>query len=719
MLRHKERLWLPLCLIVALTVTAIAFAQGAGARALQPGTPVTGRLDASSIAQVYSIEATADTAFAVTATNDSGVPLAIVVTDAAGEQVAQAIDSDVDGELVLESFTATDAGTYYLTVFKAGGVNAVNTVDFTLVVDTLSASATSEAAPTADATALLTPEATLAPEQTVSPETTAETTFTTGQVVTTSGIQVSLTWNSTDDFDLEVRDPVGGSLYWETPTVESGGTISANVNQGCATPTANAPTETATWSPGGVPTGSYEVLVYLQQACASTSSADFTITVNVDGTALDPIEASLSEGQVYVASFDVNPDGSAALNPQSGVVGDSPLPTTVANINAVASTIEVGATVFGTITNEQPFQSYTFQANANDLVSITMEATSGSLDTYLALLDSNGNVIRFNDDLGFGFTDAALNNVLLPTAGRYTIVASRYARELGGTEGDYTLTLLAQATNLSEAFADLPAGSLEVRLLWFDNTNADLQLLVRDPSGDAVYDDVPQVRSGGQLAAAGNVNCTVSEGTPFSYIYWPQNVTPRPGSYEVEVWFQNDCGNTTAPVRFNLYITLNGQEIYTDSASPQLGQRYLTSFTIAGDGTVQTGPGGVIQGVQDLDYLSDIENAVAIQSGAPVNGSITPANKFDLYTFTAAANDVVNVAINNTSGTLDTYLYLIGPSGNLVAENDDAVAGENTNSLIANLTLPEDGQYIIIATHFGGLYGGTTGTYQLTYTQLN
>ena len=54
-----------------------------------------------------------------------------------------------------------------------------------------------------------------------------------------------------------------------------------------------------------------------------------------------------------------------------------------------------------------------------------------------------------------------------------------------------------------------------------------------------------------------------------------------------------------------------------------------------------------------------------------------------------------------------------------VAANDDAVAGENTNALISNFTLPADGQYIIIATHFGAQYGGTTGTYSLTLTILN
>jgi hypothetical protein len=49
-----------------------------------------------------------------------------------------------------------------------------------------------------------------------------------------------------------------------------------------------------------------------------------------------------------------------------------------------------------------------------------------------------------------------------------------------------------------------------------------------------------------------------------------------------------------------------------------------------------------------------------------------------------------------------------------VATNDDAVAGEDTNSLIANLEIPQDGRFIVIATRFGILYGATTGSYQLT-----
>ena len=161
----------------------------------------------------------------------------------------------------------------------------------------------------------------------------------------------------------------------------------------------------------------------------------------------------------------------------------------------------------------------------------------------------------------------------------------------------------------------------------------------------------------------------------------------------------------------------NGREIFSDTAQPLVGDRYLTSFTLQADGTAIPSEGGIITGIDSLSYQSELENALPITAVEPRNGSITFDNKFDLYVFTAEAGTQVSINLNNTSGTLDPTLYLIGPSGILVAENDDAVAGENTNSLIADLTLPESGQYIIIATHFGALYGGTTGTYTLTLTQ--
>ncbi|HWS89783.1 MAG TPA: M12 family metallo-peptidase [Pyrinomonadaceae bacterium] len=78
----------------------------------------------------------------------------------------------------------------------------------------------------------------------------------------------------------------------------------------------------------------------------------------------------------------------------------------------------------------------------------------------------------------------------------------------------------------------------------------------------------------------------------------------------------------------------------------------------------------------------------------------------DLYTFSARAGQRVRITMSTTgSPGIDTYLYLIGPDGSVVIENDDIEPEVNTNSRIPPaagqfLELPQTGVYTIIATTF-------------------
>jgi len=103
---------------------------------------------------------------------------------------------------------------------------------------------------------------------------------------------------------------------------------------------------------------------------------------------------------------------------------------------------------------------------------------------------------------------------------------------------------------------------------------------------------------------------------------------------------------------------------------------------------------------------------VTITSGQAISGSITAQDKFDVYTFAGQAGDLVTIDLRATSATLDTLLFLLDPNGIEIASNDDA--NETTNSVIFEQLLSEDGQYTIIATHYGTVYGGTTGGYNLS-----
>src|SRR5690606_7901499 len=167
-----------------------------------------------------------------------------------------------------------------------------------------------------------------------------------------------------------------------------------------------------------------------------------------------------------------------------------------------------GSTVSGLITNSTPAQAFSFEATAGTTVNVVADAQTGSLDTAIALYGPGNNVVATNEDASEETTDSAINATLTED-GTYVVIVSRYALSIGGTEGEYTLTVTETAgggdgtdgtvtgtpvvidgtptDGGALAEVDVPAGSIEVALTW--NSFADVQLLIRDPNGDAVYDD--------------------------------------------------------------------------------------------------------------------------------------------------------------------------------------------------------------------------------------
>jgi hypothetical protein len=293
------------------------------------------------------------------------------------------------------------------------------------------------------------------------------------------------------------------------------------------------------------------------------------------------------------------------------------------------------------------------------------------------------------------------------------VIATRYGKDVGGTEGNYQIVLSGATSELPQEVVDLglPEGDIEITVIW--NTTADLQLLVRDPVGDSVFDDDRDIASGGTLVSTGNIGCTPSATTPPTYYtYWPTG-RARGGSYEVEVWYQNDCGDTTG-VTATLFISVRDQLIAQTDIQIEPNQRYLTSFNIDSSGNAVMSEGGIIGGLETIDFTT--EQPLTITLNGQQNGAITPQNKFDVYTFAGSAGDEIVIEMRRVNGSLDPLLYLIDPTGFEVASNDDVIPGENTDSLI-EFTLPTAGTYTIIATHFGTIYGGTTGSYALTLSE--
>ncbi|MEQ8997398.1 MAG: trypsin-like peptidase domain-containing protein [Coleofasciculus sp. B1-GNL1-01] len=78
---------------------------------------------------------------------------------------------------------------------------------------------------------------------------------------------------------------------------------------------------------------------------------------------------------------------------------------------------------------------------------------------------------------------------------------------------------------------------------------------------------------------------------------------------------------------------------------------------------------------------------------------------FDIYAFEGRAGQ--QVQIDMTSGEIDSYLILLDPNGNDLAQDDDSGGGTNARLFV---TLPSDGIYLLMANAYEA---GQTGSYNL------
>lgn len=98
--------------------------------------------------------------------------------------------------------------------------------------------------------------------------------------------------------------------------------------------------------------------------------------------------------------------------------------------------LRYGDTVSGYLGPAAAEQTWLFSGNADDWILLDMRASDeGGLDTFLTLLDPQGNTLTSDDDSGEG-TNARLGPFRLPADGDYTILAGRY-----DGAGAYLLTL--------------------------------------------------------------------------------------------------------------------------------------------------------------------------------------------------------------------------------------------------------------------------------------
>jgi len=327
---------------------------------------------------------------------------------------------------------------------------------------------------------------------------------------------------------------------------------------------------------------------------------------------------------------------------------------------AQVQSIEVGVPIGGSLDPSdsvdprrgQLADLYTFEGSAGQRIEVLMRSTA--IDCYLTLEGADGQPMAADDD-GAGNLDSRVF-VTLPITGTYTIVASSFAADTGSYE-----LLLREYRAQPIAYLELaPSRTVHGSLDETDGTRGDGRAVDGYRFAGAVGDRVLLSLESDAFDA-------------YLILIGPTG----------EVIAQND------DVRGG--VTDSALTVQLEHAG---AYRVLATSYASGTGAYRLR-------LEPVRLRPIIDRA--IEADRPLAGRLEATDGLwpirntwaDGFTFEGAIGDQVEVTIEG--GTLDPFLVLLGPNGEIVAENDDSGAGLDSR-LVTRLA--SDGVFRIVVTTY-------------------
>ncbi|MBN1565256.1 MAG: TlpA family protein disulfide reductase [Anaerolineae bacterium] len=113
----------------------------------------------------------------------------------------------------------------------------------------------------------------------------------------------------------------------------------------------------------------------------------------------------------------------------------------------------------------------------------------------------------------------------------------------------------------------------------------------------------------------------------------------------------------------------------------------------------------------------ELDDTPPITYNTTITGTISAEDTQDAYQFTGSAGDELLITLTAPDDSeLDSYVALLTPDGEHIAENDDIDPGIIQDARMM-VTLPADGVYIVVATRFLENDGYSEGAYELLITE--
>jgi hypothetical protein len=330
---------------------------------------------------------------------------------------------------------------------------------------------------------------------------------------------------------------------------------------------------------------------------------------------------------------------------------------------------------------------------------LQIDMTSDALDPYLYL--AGPGLEELSDDDGGEGINARLC-VEFPASGTFRVVASSF----GGDVGAYRLRAAERATCETSVaggsevtdLSTLPTGDRS--LSW--NGIAMGSLTSMDPAsfGSPVQAWAVEGRAGETLT----LDLTSTEFDAYLTVLGPG----------LDDWLTNDDGAGGCNSRVTVTFPQDGTyRAIVSTVSGGTGEFTLSSHTDPPPPATGRCLPPSVATPAETESVEDVPAAGTVEVGASVTGNLTgeavyrsrPAQRWTLE-----AREGQQLAVQQTSDLIDSYLYLSGPGFDQPLYSDDVDGTLNSRICV---TVPEDGTYTILSAGFGS---DDTGPYRLAVT---
>ena len=313
-----------------------------------------------------------------------------------------------------------------------------------------------------------------------------------------------------------------------------------------------------------------------------------------------------------------------------------------------------------TLTTAAQSNTYTFSANANDVIDITMTNTSGSLAPKIRLYNPNGALNTSSYNFDCGAAPVEMNTATLPTTGTYTVLVGDCSDTNTGNYVIYSQRInnpsRASALSLGQTMSGLIASAAKNNTYTFSANASDvIDITMSNTSGSLA----PKIRlynpSGALNTSASNFDCGAAP------VEMNTVTLPSTGTYTVLV---ADCSDTNT----------GNYEIYSQRTNKPVG---------------------------GVDFVF---------GGGATPGSIGNAAQSNTYIFGGTAGTAVDITMTNLSGTLAPKLRLYNPDGSLAGSASNFDCGAAPAQLNVG-SLAQTGLFTLLA---GDCSDINTGNYNIS-----